>query len=69
VKRRQHSIPAPPLLVIVIVRHEVQLLINHNYNKIRKEYDSGLNNLTGLYIQLLSYMPEKKAIQVQLARA
>ena len=52
-----------------IVRHEVQLLINRNYNKIREEYDSGLNYLTGLYIQLLSYMPEKKAIQVQLARA
>ena len=31
-----------------IVRHEVQLLINHNYNKIREEYDSGLNYLTGL---------------------
>ena len=52
-----------------IVRHEVQLLINHNYNKIREEYDSGLNYLTGLYIQLLSYMPKNKAIQVQLARA
>ena len=25
-----------------IVWHEVQLLINHNYNKIREEYDSGL---------------------------
>ena len=43
-----------------IVRHEVQLLINRNYNKIREEYDSGLNYLTGLYIQLLSYMPKKK---------
>ena len=43
-----------------IVRHEVQLLINHNYNKIREEYDSGLNYLTGLYIQLLSYVPKKK---------
>ena len=42
---------------------------NYNYNKIREEYDSGLNYLTGLYIQLLSYMPKKKAIQVQLARA
>ena len=52
-----------------IVRHEVQLLINRNYNKIREEYDSGLNYLTGLYIQLLSYKPKKKAIQVQLARA
>ena len=50
-----------------IVRHEVQLPINRNYNKIREEYDSGLNYLTGLYIQLLSYMPEKKAIEVQLA--
>ena len=36
-----------------IVRHEVQLLINRNYNKIQEEYDSGLNYLTGLYIQLL----------------
>ena len=43
-----------------IVRHEVQLLINRNYNKIRDEYDGGLNYLTGLYIQLLSYMPKKK---------
>ena len=43
-----------------IVRHEVQLLINRNYNKIREEYDSGLNYLTGLYIQLLSCMPKKK---------
>ena len=38
-----------------------ELLINHNYNKIREEYDSGLNYLTGLYIQLLSYMPKKKS--------
>ena len=30
---------------------------------------TGLNYLTGLYIQLLSYMPKKKPIQVQLARA
>ena len=33
-----------------IVWHEVQLLIiNHNYNKIREEYDShcGINYLTG----------------------
>ena len=30
-------------------------------NKIREEYDSGINYLTGLYIQLLSYMPEKKS--------
>ena len=37
-----------------IVRHEVQLPINRNYNKIREEYDSGSNYLTGLYIQLLS---------------
>ena len=37
-----------------IVRHEVQLLINRNYNKIRQEYDSGINYLTGWYIQLLS---------------
>ena len=33
-----------------IVRHEVQLPINRNYNKIREEYDSGLDYLTGLYI-------------------
>ena len=37
-----------------IVRHEVQLLINPNYNKIQEEYDSGINYLTGWYIQLLS---------------
>ena len=43
-----------------IVRHEVQLPINRNYNKIREDYNSGLNYLTGLYIQLLSYMPKKK---------
>ena len=49
---------SPPLRGIVVY-----------YNKIREEYDSGLKYLTGLYIQLLSYMPEKKAIQVQLARA
>ena len=30
-----------------IVRLEVQLLINRNYNKIREEYDSGVNYLTG----------------------
>ena len=52
-----------------IVWHEGQLLINRNYNKIREEYDSGLSYLTGLYIQLLSYMPKKRAIQVKLARA
>ena len=33
-----------------IVRHEVQLLIDRNYNKIREEYDSGINYLTGWYI-------------------
>ena len=32
-----------------IVRHEVQLPTNCNYNKIREEYESGLNYLTGLY--------------------
>ena len=37
-----------------IVRHGVQLLINRNYNKIREEYDSGINYLTGLYIQVQS---------------
>ena len=32
-----------------IVRHEVQLLINRNYNKIREEYeyDSGIIYFTG----------------------
>ena len=37
-----------------IVQHKVQLLINHNYNKIREEYDGGTKYLTGWYIQLLS---------------
>jgi len=37
-----------------IVRRGVQLLIDRNYNKIREEYDSGINYLTGWYIQLLS---------------
>ena len=32
-----------------IVRHEVQLLINRNYNKIREEHDSRINYLTGWY--------------------
>ena len=43
--------------------------MNRNYNKIREQYDSGLNYLTGLYIQPLSYMTKKKAIQVQLVQA
>ena len=30
-----------------IVRHEVQLLINRNYHKIREEYERGMNYLTG----------------------
>ena len=34
-----------------IVRHEVQLLINRNYNKIREKYDKGISYLTGLYSQ------------------
>jgi len=42
-----------------IVRHEVQLLIRRNYNKIREEYDSGINYLTGWYIQLVSEMLKK----------
>ena len=29
-------------------------ITNRNYSKIREEYDSGINYLTGLYIQLLS---------------
>ena len=37
-----------------IVPHEVQLLINRNYYKIREDYDSGINYLTGWYIPLLS---------------
>ena len=37
-----------------IVRHQVQLLINRNYNKIREEYGSGINYLTVSYIQLAS---------------
>ena len=37
-----------------IVQREVQLLINRYYNKIREEFDSGINYLTGWYIQLLS---------------
>ena len=37
-----------------IVQHEVQLLINRNYTKIWEEYDSRINYLTGLCIQLLS---------------
>ena len=41
-------------ITLWIVRHHVQLLINHDYNKIREEYDSGINYLTGWYIQLLS---------------
>ena len=43
-----------------IVRHEVQLLINRNYNKIREEYDSGIDYLTGRYIQLLKLDAEKE---------
>ena len=42
------------MITLWIVRHEVQLLINHNYNKIREECDSGINYLRGWYIQLLS---------------
>ena len=41
-------------ITLWIVQHELQLLINRNYNKIWEEYDSGINYLTGLYIQLLS---------------
>ena len=53
-----------------IVRHEVQLLINSNYNKIREEYDNGINYLTGWYIHSTSELDaEKEPIQVQLARA
>ena len=37
-----------------IVLNKVQLLINPNYNKIREQYNIGINYLTGWYIQLLS---------------
>ena len=33
-----------------IARQEVQLLMNRNYNKIREGYDSGMNYLTGWYL-------------------
>ena len=46
-----------------IVRHEVQLLINHNYNKIREECDSGTNYMTSWCIQLLSYMLKKNLLK------
>jgi len=53
-----------------IVRHEVQLLINRNYNKIQEEYDSGINYLRGWMIYSTSKLDaEKEPIQVQLARA
>ena len=42
-----------------IVRREVQLLINRNYHKVREEYVSVVNYLTGWYIQLLSWMLKK----------
>ena len=48
----QFEITSP--ITLWIVRHKVQLLINHNYNKIPEEYDSVINYLTGWYIQLLS---------------
>ena len=39
-----------------IVRHEVQLLINRNYNKIREEYDSGINSsMTRTAVQLQAH--------------
>ena len=59
--RGQFEITSTITPLITTIRHEVQLLINRNYNKIREEYDSGSNYLTGLYIQLLSYMPKKKS--------
>ena len=34
-------------ITLRIVRHKAQLLINHNYNKIREECDSGINYMTG----------------------
>ena len=49
-----------------IVRNDVQLLINCNYNKIREEYDSGINYLTAWSFELNA---EKEPIQVQLAQA
>jgi len=53
---------------MVIVRHKVQLLINHNYNKIREEYE-----WYKLFDRLISSTSEldaeKEPIQVQLAGA
>ena len=52
-----------------IVRHEVQLLIERNYSKIREEYDHGINYLTGWVYSTSKLDAEKEPIQVQLARA
>ena len=55
------------MITLWIVRHEVQLLIIGNYNKIWEEYDSGIKYLTGWYI--FNFWAEKETIQVQLVRA
>ena len=53
--RAQGRFEITSTITLWIVRHEVQLLIiNNNYNKIQEEYDSGVDYLTGVYIQLLS---------------
>ena len=45
-------------------------IINGNHNKIQEEFDSGINYLTGWYIQLLLKQDaEREPIQVQLAQA
>ena len=55
-------------ITLWIVRHEVKLLINHNYNKIREEYDSGINYYFDRLIYSTSELDaEKEPIQVQLA--
>ena len=39
-----------------VVRHELQLVINRNYNKIREEYDSGItSSMTHTTVQLQAH--------------
>ena len=53
-----------------ILRHEVQLLINRNYNKIQEEYDSGIFKLFERLIYSTSKLDaEKEPIPAQLAQA
>ena len=54
------------MITLWIVRHEVQLLLNHYYNKIREEYDSGINYLKGLLHSTSELYAEKEPIQMQL---